>query len=242
MALPVNIHRRLPIGAEVLGDGEAHFRVWAPHSQSVEVIIGGGACGQAVIELNAETNGYFSARSPLAKPGDLYRYRLDGSANLVPDPASRFQPEGPLGPSMIIDPARFLWHDTDWKGVKIEAQIIYEMHIGTFAAEGTWNGAGQHLKVLKDLGVTVLEIMPVHDFCGRYGWGYDGVNFFAPTRHYGSPDDFRTFVDTAHSLGLGVILDVVYNHAGPDGKLSEKFCAGLFYRPLLYRLGRSLKF
>jgi maltooligosyltrehalose trehalohydrolase len=119
MALPVNMRRRLPIGAEVLGDGDVHFRVWAPHSQRVEVMISGGACGQAVIELNAETSGYFSARSPLAKPGDLYRYRLDGSANLVPDPASRFQPEGPLGPSMIIDPARFLWHDTDWKGLKI---------------------------------------------------------------------------------------------------------------------------
>ena len=99
MALPANIHRRLPIGAEVLGDGDVHFRVWAPHSQRVEVIIGGGACGQAVIELNAETNGYFSARSPLAKPGDLYRYRLDRQRKLlVPDPASRFQPEGPLGP------------------------------------------------------------------------------------------------------------------------------------------------
>ena len=143
---------------------------------------------------------------------------------------------------MIIDPAQFLWHDTDWKGVKIEGQVIYEMHIGTFTAEGTWKAARQQLTALKDLGVTVLEIMPVHDFYGRFGWGYDGVDFFAPTRLYGSPDDFRAFVDTAHGLGLGVILDVVYNHAGPDGKLSERFFAGLFYRPLFHRLGRSVQF
>ena len=223
-----SLHRRLPIGAEVLGDGEVHFRVWASHSQRVEVIIGGGSCAQAVIELTAETSGYFSATSPLANPGDLYSYRLNRSELLVPDPASRFQPEGPLGPSMIIDPARFLWHDTDWGGVKIEGQVIYEMHIGTFTAEGTWNAAGQHLKVLQDLGVTVLEIMPVHDFCGRYGWGYDGVDFFAPTRLYGSPDDFRAFIDDAHGLGLGVILDVVYNHAGPTGNYLKDFSPDYF--------------
>ncbi|HEX9271394.1 MAG TPA: amylo-alpha-1,6-glucosidase [Candidatus Binatia bacterium] len=198
-----SLQRRLPIGAEVLGDGEVHFRVWASHSQRVEVIIGGGSCAQAVIELTAETSGYFSASSPLAKPGAGSCFSL--------------QPEGPLGPSMIIDPARFLWHDTDWGGVKIEGQVIYEMHIGTFTAEGTWKAARQQLKALKDLGVTVLEIMPVHDFCGRFGWGYDGVDFFAPTRLYGSPDDFRAFIDAAHGLGLGIILDVVYNHAGPAG-------------------------
>ena len=243
MALPANIHRRLPIGAEVLGDGDVHFRVWAPDSQRVEVIIGGGgACGKAVIELNAETNGYFSARSPLAKPGDLYRYRLDGSANLVPDPASRFQPEGPLGPSMIIDPTRFLWHDTDWKGLKIEGQVIYEVHIGTFTAEGTWKTAAQQLKALKDLGVTVLEIMPVHDFYGRFGWGYDGVDFFAPTRLYGSPDDFRAFVDLAHGLGLGIILDVVYNHAGPTGNYLKDFSPDYFTDRYSTDWGAALNF
>jgi len=222
------IPRRLPIGAEILSDGAVHFRVWAPRSPRVEVIIGGGACTEAVIELNGERNGYFSARSPLARPGDLYRYRLDRSELLLPDPASRFQPEGPLGPSMIIDSAQFPWHDANWNGVRIEGQVIYEMHIGTFTPEGTWKAAGQQLKALKDLGVTVLEIMPVHDFCGRYGWGYDGVDFFAPTRLYGPPDDFRAFVDTAHSLGLGVILDVVYNHAGPEGNYLKSFAPDYF--------------
>jgi len=220
--------RRIPIGAEVLDDGEVHFRVWAPRSQSVEVIIGGDACAQAVIELDSETNGYFSGHSPLAKPGDLYRYRLDGSEIPVPDPASRFQPAGPLGPSMIIDPVQFLWHDLDWNGLKIEGQVIYEMHIGTFTAEGTWTAARQQLSELKSLGVTVLEIMPVHDFHGRFGWGYDGVDFFAPTRLYGSPDDFRAFVDLAHGLGLGIILDVVYNHAGPTGNYLKDFSPDYF--------------
>ena len=161
------LQRRLPIGAEVLADGGVHFRVWAPACQKVEVIID----SRTVIKLDAEPNGYFSVHSSRAKAGDLYRYRLEGSANLVPDPASRFQPEGPLGSSMIIDPAQFLWHDADWTGLRIEGQVIYEMHIGTFTAEGKWKAAGQQLKALKDLGVTVLEIMPVHDFCGRYRMG-----------------------------------------------------------------------
>ena len=120
---------------EVLAGGEVHFRVWAPTSLTVEAITDCGT--QNVIELDAESNGYFSARSNLAKAGDVYRYRLDGSATVVADPASRFQPEGPLGPSMIIDPARFVWHDVDWKGVKIEGQVFYEMHIGTFTSART---------------------------------------------------------------------------------------------------------
>ena len=137
-----SLQRRLPIGAEVLADGEVHFRVWAPRSREVEIVIDDPAREPAVIPLNAEPNGYFSMRTARAKTGDRYRYRLNRSELLVPDPASRFQPEGPLGPSMIIDPARFLWHDTDWKGVKIEGQVIYEMHIGTFTAEGHMEGRG----------------------------------------------------------------------------------------------------
>ena len=222
------VQRRLPIGAEVLADGEVHFRVWAPRCRELDVIIDSPAREQTVLRLDAEPNGYFSTRTSRAQPGDLYRYRIEGSARPIPDPASRFQSEGPLGPSMIIDPARFLWHDTDWRGVKIPGQVIYEMHIGTFTTEGTWIAARQQLKSLKELGVTVLEVMPVHDFCGRYGWGYDGVNFFAPTRLYGIPDDFRTFVDDAHGLGLGVILDVVYNHAGPRGNYLKDFSPDYF--------------
>ena len=232
------LQRRLPIGAEVLADGGVHFRVWAPACQQVEVIID----SRTVIKLDAEPNGYFSVHSSRAKAGDLYRYRLEGSANLVPDPASRFQPEGPLGSSMIIDPAQFLWHDADWTGLRIEGQVIYEMHIGTFTAEGKWKAAGQQLKALKDLGVTVLEIMPVHDFCGRFGWGYDGVDFFAPTRLYGTSDDFRAFIDDVHGLGLGVILDVVYNHAGPTGNYLKDFSADYFTDRYSTDWGEALNF
>jgi maltooligosyltrehalose trehalohydrolase len=143
---------------------------------------------------------------------------------------------------MIIDPTRFFWHDMNWKGVKIEGQVIYELHIGTFTAEGTWNATRQQLKALQDLGVTVLEIMPVHDFCGRYGWGYDGVDFFAPTRLYGTPDDFRAFVDDAHGIGLGVILDVVYNHAGPVGNFLKDFSDDYFTDRYTTDWGEALNF
>jgi maltooligosyltrehalose trehalohydrolase len=143
---------------------------------------------------------------------------------------------------MIVDAARFRWHDSGWRGVKINGQVIYEMHIGTFTAEGTWKAAAQQLGALKDLGVTVLEIMPVHDFCGRFGWGYDGVDFFAPTRLYGTPDDFRAFVDGAHSLGLGVILDVVYNHAGPSGNFFKEFSQDYFTDRYSTDWGEALNF
>lgn len=230
--------RRLPIGAEVLTDGAIDFRVWAPRCRKVEVIIDDGT----VIKLDAKPKGYFSTQTSRAKVGDLYRYRLDRSELLIPDPASRFQPEGPLGPSMIIDPAQFLWHDSDWKGVRIEGQVIYEMHIGTFTAAGTWKAAGQQLNELEDLGVTVLEIMPVNDFCGRFGWGYDGVDFFAPTRLYGSPDEFRAFIDDAHGLGLAVILDVVYNHAGTSGNFLKEFSLDYFTDRYSTDWGEALNF
>jgi maltooligosyltrehalose trehalohydrolase len=237
-----NVRRRLPIGAEVLADGKVHFRVWASRSREVEVVIDGQGRDRTVIRLNAEPGGYFSLCTARAKTGDLYRYRLDSAASALPDPASRFQPEGPLGPSMIIDPTRFFWRDMNWKGVKIEGQVIYELHIGTFTAEGTWHAARQQLKALQDLGVTVLEIMPVHDFCGRYGWGYDGVDFFAPTRLYGTPDDFRAFIDDAHGIGLGVILDVVYNHAGPVGNFLKDFSPDYFTDRYTTDWGKALNF
>jgi maltooligosyltrehalose trehalohydrolase len=208
----------------------------------VEVVIDGLAGCQTVLQLTAEPEGYFSTRTSQAKAGNLYRYRLDRNEFLIPDPASRFQPQGPLGPSMIIDAARFRWHDSDWKGVKIAGQVIYEVHIGTFTVAGTWEAAAQELGALKDLGVTVLEIMPVHDFCGRFGWGYDGVDFFAPTRLYGRPDDFRAFVDDAHRLGLGVILDVVYNHAGPSGNFFKEFSRDYFTDRYSTDWGEALNF
>ena len=196
--------------------------------------------GEAEIALAAETGGYWSGFIPRARAGMQYRYRLDGGD--FPDTASRFQPDGPHGASQIIDPALFKWSDENWRGVPREGQVIYEMHIGTFTRGGTWTAAAAHLPHLAGLGVTLLEVMPVADFPGRFGWGYDGVNFFAPTRLYGEPDDFRRFVDRAHALGLGVILDVVYNHVGPDGNFMRPFAPHYFSERHKTEWGEALNF
>jgi maltooligosyltrehalose trehalohydrolase len=209
--------RTLPVGAEVLGQQGVHFRVWAPLRRSIEVVTSNGTT-----ELKRDSRGYFSGVAESARAGSLYRFRLDGGDE-YPDPASRFQPEGPHGPSQVIDSSAFSWTDQNWRGLPLPGQVIYEIHIGTFTREGTWRSASEHLHQLAELGITVIEVMPIADFSGQYGWGYDGVNWFAPTRLYGSPDDFRAFVDRAHNLGLAVILDVVYNHFGADGNYTGQF-------------------
>jgi maltooligosyltrehalose trehalohydrolase len=237
------IARRFPIGAEV-SSGGAHFRVWAPRSKSVGVELWNSPATDRAPEhvgfLNAEPNGYFSGSITQARPGMVYRFRLDSGA--FPDPASRFQPEGPHGASQVIDAREFPWSDANWLGVACEGQIIYEMHIGTFTREGTWRAAMEQLPELAQLGVTILEIMPVADFAGRFGWGYDGVNMFAPTRLYGSPNDMRAFVNRAHELGLGVILDVVYNHFGPDGNYIGEFSRDYFSQCYQCEWGEALNF
>jgi maltooligosyltrehalose trehalohydrolase len=210
--------RRLPIGVELDPDGGAHARVWAPKRNTVEFVVEGGAA----TALACEGNGYFAGAINDADAGTPYRFRLDGG-DRFPDPASRFQPEGPHGPSVIVDPARFAWTDHDWKGASIEGQVISEIHIGTFTPAGTFRAAIQKLDHLADVGITCIEVMPINEFGGRFGWGYDGVNWYAPTHHYGSPDDVRAFVDAAHARGLAVIVDVVYNHLGPDGNYLPQF-------------------
>jgi maltooligosyltrehalose trehalohydrolase len=217
--------RRLPVGAEV-GDGGAQFRVWAPHHRRVNVVVETGpAAGEHPLE--PEPNGYFSRSVAGARAGDLYRFRLGGKG-LFPDPASRSQPDGPHGPSRLVDPAAFAWTDSGWPGVALRGQVLYEMHVGTFTREGTWAAAARELRALAELGVTVIGMMPVAEFPGRFGWGYDGVCLFAPTRLYGAPDDFRRFVDAAHAAGIGVILDVVYNHLGPDGNVLGEYAGEYF--------------
>jgi maltooligosyltrehalose trehalohydrolase len=234
----------IPIGARVLPEGATQFRVWAPRRRTVEVVIEGVAEREGerqksgpAIELAPEGDGYFSGHVPSVGDGALYRYRLDGESGLFPDPASRYQPAGPHGPSQVIDPNKFKWTDLEWRGpgrrtqtgaADLRGQVIYEMHIGAFTREGSWAAAMRELPALAELGITVIEVMPVADFPGEFGWGYDGVNLFAPTRLYGAPDDFRRFVDRAHALGLGVILDVVYNHLGPDGNYLREFAEGYF--------------
>jgi maltooligosyltrehalose trehalohydrolase len=211
--------RRLSQGAEVVAGG-VHFRVWAPGHDQVEVLIGERAEPHA---LDAEGDGHWSLLVDGIGAGARYRFRLDGEGEGFPDPASRFLPEGPHGPSEVVDPRSFAWTDLAWTGLPLHGEVIYELHVGTFSPEGNWTGAIAKLEALKELGVTVIEVMPVAEFAGRFGWGYDGVAWFAPTRLYGTPDDFRHFVDQAHALGIGVILDVVYNHFGPDGNYLERF-------------------
>lgn len=216
-------NRGLPIGAEVQPDGTTHFRVWAPRRNRAELVIWAvEGAPQKRVELSRDENGYFAGFAE-AVAGAHYAFRLDDDITLYPDPASRSQPEGPHGPSEVVDPRSYHWQDQDWRGVSIDGQVLYEMHVGTFTKAGTWNAATKQLEHLADLGVTVIEMMPVAEFAGNFGWGYDGVNLFAPTRLYGSPDDLRRFVDQAHRLGLGVILDVVYNHFGPSGNYIGKF-------------------
>jgi maltooligosyltrehalose trehalohydrolase len=222
--------RRLPVGAECRPGGGVDFRVWAPKRTRVEVVLEGGPGAPQSRTMLAECDGYHCAVAPEARAGTRYRFRLDGGPTLFPDPASRLQPEGPHGPSEVVDPSVFTWSDAAWPGVELARQVLYEMHVGTFTREGTWAAAQAQLPALADLGVTLVEMMPVADFPGRFGWGYDGVDLFAPTRLYGSPDDLRRFVDAAHAAGLGVILDVVYNHLGPDGNFLSEFSDHYFTR------------
>jgi maltooligosyltrehalose trehalohydrolase len=235
---------RLPIGAEPLATGGVRFRVWANHRERVEVVIGENPKqdGGRAYELAIGQDGYFSATVPEAKAGDCYLFRLDGKVELYPDPASRYQPEGPLGPSQIVDPWQYPWQDAAWPGIAPTGQVLYEMHVGTFTKEGRFASAAKELEELATVGITVIELMPVADFAGRFGWGYDGVNLFAPTRLYGTPDELRRFVDRSHAVGIGVILDVVYNHLGPTGQYLDAFSEHYFADRHKTDWGRALNF
>lgn len=204
------------------GPRRVHSRVWAPDHTSIDFVSEPSGASTA---LASERNGYFSGFVE-PDPSGLYRFRIDSGEGLYPDPASRYQPDGPNGPSMLVDASRYGWGDGAWRGVRIEGQVIYELHFGTFTRDGTFRAAIDRLPDLVDLGATLIEVMPLADFTGRFGWGYDGVNMFAPCRLYGTPDDFRAFVDTAHRLELAVILDVVYNHFGPEGNYLREFARG----------------
>ncbi|HEX2830111.1 MAG TPA: malto-oligosyltrehalose trehalohydrolase [Burkholderiales bacterium] len=224
------------MGAEAVG-GAASFRVWAPGHARVAVAVDG--CGD--FELQAEGDGYFSGMRAATPVGTLYRLRLD-DAKLVPDAASRFQPQGHLGPSALVDPHAYRWRDAAWRGLEREGQVLYEMHVGTFTREGTWRAATRELPALADLGITALELMPVGEFPGEFGWGYDVVHYYAPTRLYGTPEDMRAFVDEAHRLGMGVILDVVYNHCAAIGCFLPDYTPKYFSRRHKNDWGHSLNF
>jgi maltooligosyltrehalose trehalohydrolase len=222
------VSRRFPIGAEVLSTGRTHVRVWAPARKRVAVAHGPGLTRTSALAPEKDDAGMFSGLVDGLAAGGTYALRLDDDPRAYPDPASRFQPEGPHGPSELIDPSGFRWTDEGWKGLAPRGQVLYELHIGTFTPEGTFAAAAERLPMLAEVGVTVIELMPVSEFAGRFGWGYDGVDLWAPTHLYGRPDDLRRFVDRAHALGMGVILDVVYNHFGPDGNYLPQFSNTVF--------------
>ena len=178
-------------------------------------------------DLNPAGDGWFEGRAPGIGAGARYRFRLpDG--RLLPDPASRFQPEGVHGPSMVVDPAAYAWHDGDWRAPPLDSLTFYELHVGSFTPAGTFRGVAGQLPYLQELGVGAIELMPVADFAGRWNWGYDGVALFAPCRCYGTPDDLRALVDAAHQAGIAVFLDVVYNHLGPDGAYVGSYSPDFF--------------
>jgi maltooligosyltrehalose trehalohydrolase len=212
---PSHINASRTVGAHFQKDG-VHYRVWAPNHQTLNVIVLRAAGGEERIVMEREADGHFHAVDSEGRAGDRYWYE-DGEGERRPDVASRFQPEGVHGPSEVIDPRQYRWRSSHWRRPAVTDQIIYEIHLGTFTPEGTFRSAIGKLDHVKELGATAIEIMPVADFPGDRNWGYDGVALFAPARCYGRPDDFRALVDAAHERGLAVILDVVYNHLGPDG-------------------------
>jgi len=196
------------------------FDVWAPTTGSVELVVDERAGAARVLDRGPD--GHFTGTFPEIIPGDRYWFRLDGRGPF-PDPASRFQPDGVHGPSMVVDPTAYAWSDAQWTGRAMADLAIYELHIGTFTPDGTFGATEARLPYLRDLGVTAIEIMPVADFPGVRNWGYDGAALFAPARCYGRPDELRRLIDVAHRLDLAVLLDVVYNHTGPDGAYLNVF-------------------
>jgi maltooligosyltrehalose trehalohydrolase len=235
--------RKFAIGAEA-GEAGTHFRIWAPAARRLEVVersASSEAAGKAHA-LTKSDDGYFSGSIAGLREGQLYSLRLDGQGPLYPDPASRYQPRGVHGPSRIVDPAKYAWQDARFAGTRERGQVLYELHVGTFTPEGTYRAAQAQLEHLVETGITTIELMPLADFAGEFGWGYDGVALWAPTRLYGEPDDLRRFIDRAHQLGLAVILDVVYNHLGPDGAVLKSFCASYFSDRYSNDWGEALNF
>ncbi|HTM26004.1 MAG TPA: malto-oligosyltrehalose trehalohydrolase [Vicinamibacterales bacterium] len=230
--------RRLNAGAELRPEGGADVRVWAPACRTLDLVL---ADTGRTIPMEPEEGGYFRAFDPGARAGGRYWFRLDGD-RLRPDPASRYQPEGPHEFSAYVDPRAFTWTDEGRQGARPDGQAIYELHVGTFTREGTWAAAAVQLEELARIGITVIEMMPIAEFPGRFGWGYDGVNLYAPAHIYGTPDDLRAFVDRAHRLGLCVILDVVYNHFGPAGNYLAEFSPDYFTDKYTNDWGRAINF
>jgi maltooligosyltrehalose trehalohydrolase len=225
----------MQLGATYLGEGQCHFLVWAPFAKSVEVrifddsglpdgsvaISGKSATEYRLARLAPGARGYHEGELEGVKPGSLYVYRLDGNKER-PDPASRFQPSGVHGPSQV-EPSDYRWNDASWSGIPLEDYIIYEIHVGTYTPEGTFSAIIPYLDEIRELGITALELMPLAQFPGSRNWGYDGVHPFSVQNSYGGPGDLRSLVDACHQRGMAAVLDVVYNHLGPEGNYLGDF-------------------
>jgi maltooligosyltrehalose trehalohydrolase len=224
----VRRRHHMPFGAELTGTGEVRFRLWAPAARQVELVLyESGAASSA--PMRSLAGGWFALETPTAHAGSLYRYRIDG-AQEVPDPASRCNPDGVHGPSEVIDPGSFPWSDGEWRAPPWHTAVIYELHVGTFSAPGTYASIGARLAHVARLGATAIELMPVAAFPGRRDWGYDGVLPYAPQISYGRPEELKALISAAHAHELAVILDVVYNHFGPEGNYLHRY-APQFFNP-----------
>ena len=214
----------MPFGAEVRADGGVRFRLWAPAATQVDLALDGATDRLPMQRLDG---GFFELVTSRASAGSRYRYRIDDKLE-VPDPASRANPDDPQGASEVIDPHRFEWRDYGWTGRPWHEAVIYELHVGTFTPAGSFSGAIERLPYLVELGVTAIELMPLADFPGARGWGYDGVLLFAPDASYGTPDDLKRLIEAAHLQGVMVFLDVVYNHFGPEGNYLHAYAPTFF--------------
>lgn len=223
-------------GSEFVTDGAVRFRLWAPGQQSMILRLNGEET-----QMKAADDGWFELEATGVSPGAEYQFVLaDGMA--VPDPASRAQKADVNGPSLVIDPDQYAWQNTGWQGRPWEETVVYEMHFGTFTPEGTYRAAIEKLPYLAELGITMIEVLPVSQFGGNRGWGYDGVLLYAPHSAYGTPDDFKAFVDAAHGYGLSVVLDIVLNHFGPEGNYLPLLAPDFFHKERMTPWGPGIAY
>ncbi len=230
----------MPFGAQLTEAGQVRFRLWAPAARRVDVILH-DAGGTQPLAMRSLPGGWYELETGAARAGSLYRFRLDGVRE-VADPASRCNPQGVHGPSEVIDPCAFAWDDAGWRAPPWSATVIYELHVGTFSPEGTFAGVAARLEHLAQLGVTAVELMPVAAFAGTRGWGYDGVLPYAPHGSYGTPQELKALIAAAHRCGLAVLLDVVYNHFGPEGNYLHWYAPQFFNERHVTPWGPAINF
>lgn len=223
-------------GAEYIAADVVRFRLWATGQQKVMLRLAGKDQ-----EMQASGDGWFTLDVSGVMPGTEYNFVLSDGM-VVPDPASRAQKTDVNGPSYVVDPGSYTWRNTGWKGSRWEQAVVYEMHTGTFTPEGTFRAAIAKLPYLAELGVTVIEVMPVAQFGGERGWGYDGVLLYAPHSAYGTPDDFKAFIDAAHGYGLSVVLDIVLNHFGPEGNYLPLLAPAFFHKERMTPWGNGIAY